>query len=961
MQLVRKVKHLDEVAYRGKNALRVLMAADTPSIDLLVRESVQNSLDASVDSGKSVTVEFKYAPFDAQKLRGILDDETVDGLERIHPGTSTSLYVRDLGTKGLSGPKLHRDLSQGDAEGNYLKLCFAMGAAQEREDAGGSWGFGKTVFFRACHAPVMFYSRFRDGDGYAERLLFYLIEDADLPDSLTRSPQPPASTGFAWWGAKMDRDSIQPCEDSDQISLILNQLGGIPRYINDETGTLIFMPCLRKERQMPVMIPGEPSPSWIPRNLPPTIEEFEEYTNVAIQRWYAPRISNPTFARNKPYLIANIGDHKVGGDRYPFLPLAEIMRMLYDCGNGCKDATFMSQRGVELFDINLKSEFSDQTSAGKLAAIRIPLGDPILKMGPPYNHWAPLVQAGAYNSHDISQPPPMLAMTRSPGMIVAYENWMDTIRPDPEGSFLIGLFILRGAAIMREKYSNRTLEEEIRQNEPPAHNRWESGQGIDGEPFNLVEKIRSGIKKAIVGKFYPEKPAAPIERDSSLASVIGDRLLPAGFGDGPELPPIKEVWTCPIHPEVKLRAPGSCPVCNARLLPYERPIPLRGKEPQISILNQRFLPNNIIEIEILLYNGQAEIVEFSLNIASEGAHISPREWENEIQNRFPAELIEGRIYEFKRGMGTGRQVSWNPKDLPINPPAGGGWSYMTFSISPFKSRIKCRLRIQMHSPEAIPVLIAKQVDPMGGNSNGINAPSVLSDADIGLSFHRGGGAPSQWKNPIPPPPQTEPHLYDKLLKLMGLQKGEVPKIVDDPNLLPRQIAKNIWDITVMSGRDNKILTEQERKTLHDIVEGLVDSPNLGGNGGLVVDTLGTYDSANRLVTLYTRAIELYSRIMGVPYKNLYLVVLSHELSHAGNHLGVDTRGLIWDQFPQATTEIKEFFAQIYPHHHWKNEGLTTLVDLMRDMAQTQSPKYGEYLKHVNRPVDVINDELLQAR
>ena len=293
--------------------------------------------------------------------------------------------------------------------------------------------------------------------------------------------------------------------------------------------------------------------------------------------------------------------------------------------------------------------------------------------------------------------------------------------------------------------------------------------------------------------------------------------------------------------------------------------------------------------------------------------------------------------------------------------AGGGWSYMTFSISPFKSRIKCRLRIQMHSPEAIPVLIAKQVDPMGGNSNGINAPSVLSDADIGLSFHRGGGAPSQWKNPIPPPPQTEPHLYDKLLKLMGLQKGEVPKIVDDPNLLPRQIAKNIWDITVMSGRDNKILTEQERKTLHDIVEGLVDSPNLGGNGGLVVDTLGTYDSANRLVTLYTRAIELYSRIMGVPYKNLYLVVLSHELSHAGNHLGVDTRGLIWDQFPQATTEIKEFFAQIYPHHHWKNEGLTTLVDLMRDMAQTQSPKYGEYLKHVNRPVDVINDELLQAR
>ena len=149
LPLDRKVKTLDALTYTGETALRLLMAADTPGIDLLVRESIQNSLDASVQATKSVTVEFKYARFQAELLRGILDDDTVDGLVRIHPGTSTSLYVRDVGTAGLSGPTLLRTLSQDDREGNYLKLCFSMGAAQDQEGVGGSWGFGKTVFFRA--------------------------------------------------------------------------------------------------------------------------------------------------------------------------------------------------------------------------------------------------------------------------------------------------------------------------------------------------------------------------------------------------------------------------------------------------------------------------------------------------------------------------------------------------------------------------------------------------------------------------------------------------------------------------------------------------------------------------------------------------------------------------------------------------------------------------------------------
>jgi hypothetical protein len=727
LPLDRKVKTLDALTYTGETALRLLMAADTPGIDLLVRESIQNSLDASVQAIGSVSVEFKYAQFHAKTLRGILDDETVDGLSRIHPGTSTSLYVRDVGTVGLSGPPLLRTLSQDDREGNYLKLCFSMGAAQDQEGAGGSWGFGKTVFFRACHAPVMFYSRFKEGNDYRERLIFYIIEDPGQEDALTRRKVAPASTGFAWWGVASNENDILPCESDAEITDILCRLGNIPRFAGEETGTLIFMPCLRREGQMPAVLdPSENAPYWISRNPSPTIKDFEEYTKVTIQRWYATRIDNPSFADGeKPYLIAKVGSEEVGSAGDPMLPLPRLMRHLYDVATGMK-----VNDQVIVNEIKLQNTFINGSSAGKLAAIRVAPDDPILGMTPPENYPTPIVQAGGYEFNDQSGTQPILAMTRKPGMIVAYENhgdWVQSINPDPEGHHLIALFILRSDALMTDRYRSSTLEEEVRLNEPAAHDRWLSGTGCGGERLRLVENIRLGVQKAINRHFYPTKPPETVERDSNMATIVGDRLLPLGFGVDADPPLIHQIWTCPNHPEIRLSAPGTCPLCHAKLILFVRDIPVRGKLPQISILQQSFLPNGLIEIDIQLYNGEATSVEVSLNAATEGSHISVREWGNEIQTVFPFELLSGRVYAYKRGVGVGRQLSWADKDLVFTAPnenntdpevrvlsphgAGGSCHHLIFEITPMKSRIKCRLHIRMYSSEVMPILIAKQIAP----------------------------------------------------------------------------------------------------------------------------------------------------------------------------------------------------------------------------------------------------------
>jgi hypothetical protein len=701
------------------------MSEDTPSIDLLVREAIQNSLDAAVNSSKKVSVEFKYDSFYPRNLSGILDDETVNALLRIHDESSTSLYVRDLGTLGLSGPKMMKELSQDDREGNYLKLCHSMGIPQDSEGAGGSWGFGKTVFFRVCHAPVLFYSRFKEGDNYKERLIFYLIEDVSHPEAITKVDGA-TSTGFAWWGESLNDDEILPCENESKIQNILDKLGGIPRYKGEETGTLIFMPCLRSGRQMPASNDAnDTQPYWIPKSSCPTIQEYESYTNVAIQRWYAPRLNNETYSSGRdPFLIAKVGSNEVGSTELPFLPVTTIIRKLYDVAT-----EMIVDPRVICDDIELRSTFTNGTSAGRLAAIRVSSEDPILGMMPPNNYPSPIMQAGGIELNEDGAATPIIAMTRKPGMIVAYQNqgeWVQSIKRDPEGMHLIGLFVLRSDAQMTEKYKNRTIEEEIRQNEPAAHDRWLSGLGVSGERLRLVENLRSGVQKVINRNFYPDRSiSVPTEKEASLSTVIAERLLPAHFGDAPSPAPLTPIWTCPNHPEIRVRESGLCRVCNQILVLQERVVATKGNEPHIAILNQTFLQNGSIEIDLHISNGKSENIELSLNAATEGSFVSVREWEDEIETAFPFEMVSGEIYQYKRGTGVGRQLSWSSRNLIFDDSHGNetdaeikvhhphnsqGKCYrLLFSINPIKSQIKCRLILRVLYPEVMPVIIAKKV------------------------------------------------------------------------------------------------------------------------------------------------------------------------------------------------------------------------------------------------------------
>ncbi|MDC0312281.1 hypothetical protein OAM04_03575, partial [bacterium] len=312
----------------GSNVLRSLLANDMPGVDLLVREAIQNSLDANSSVSDSVKVEFTFEDFNLNRLEGLLDNATVKRISTLFGSASNrSLCYRDSGTVGLSGAGRFDELPEDAQElGNFLKLVSSIGLPQEQEGAGGSWGYGKTVFFRVSRVPVMYYSRFRDGADFRERLVFALIEDQTNREKSILLNR----TGFAWWGVGNDGKCIFPCEDRVRISGILDRLGIAP-FIGDETGTVIFMPCLA-EGQVPRADPEDRTPPWwVSRDGESNSDLLADYTQVAIQRWYSPRLQNDGFPR-PPLLTAFVNDDEVGAEEN--LPLFEIIRDLHRVGEG---------------------------------------------------------------------------------------------------------------------------------------------------------------------------------------------------------------------------------------------------------------------------------------------------------------------------------------------------------------------------------------------------------------------------------------------------------------------------------------------------------------------------------------------------------------------------------------------------------------------------------------------------
>lgn len=142
----------------------------TGHVNSLVREVIQNSLDAVKDDGKPVVVEFNqfelsnvHFPGQARfenVLRECLEENKTESdvvkffesAIRCFEAPIKVLRISDFNTKGLEGAQTN------DYKSSWGRLVKCNGASNQNSTAGGSYGIGKSASFLCSELHTVFYS-----------------------------------------------------------------------------------------------------------------------------------------------------------------------------------------------------------------------------------------------------------------------------------------------------------------------------------------------------------------------------------------------------------------------------------------------------------------------------------------------------------------------------------------------------------------------------------------------------------------------------------------------------------------------------------------------------------------------------------------------------------------------------------------------------------------------------------
>lgn len=608
----------------GSSLLRLIQNQDIPLLDLLVRESIQNSLDAASNTSTKVSVDIQVGEFKAKDLNKHFE-KIEDGLNRRYIKTEPKfIAVRDSGTSGLTGPVRYEDVKN-NFFGNLLKLVYEICKPQSNEGAGGSWGLGKTIYFRLGVGLVIYYSRICEKGKYQSRLAACLVENETQKDALIPHSGG-VKRGIAWWGKKESpfQKTTIPEDNEQEIQRILNVFG-IPSYGVKETGTTIIIPYIDEEALLSeVYAKNEPiaeKPYWTNR--------VEDYLRVAVQKWYAPRLNNVDYPYGA-YLSASINRQKIKVSE--MLPLFRCVREFYikALGKTLDDDSLIKEEGVaegeQLYEesIDLRGVLNT-TSSGKFVYAR--LSRKQLQMEPPLNNKSPYQQITNMPVQMEGGNGPIIMYTRRPGMIVGYDydsTWTHRMPKSGPDDYIIGLFVANSVNTLKNITDQRTgkpmtLEEYIRQGEKADHASW-SDRNISGNNPRIISNIQKNVINKVKKRFSEPVKEIYERQNIGLSHALANMLLPASdFGSVATLPPA---------PPGGEKAPGH----------------RGGRKSSLAVTGGPYYSNGKIKLdfEIVLKGKKCQL---QLQVLTDFKRYHADIWESsdELGKAFPVEFVEFNV------------------------------------------------------------------------------------------------------------------------------------------------------------------------------------------------------------------------------------------------------------------------------------------------------------------------------
>ena len=500
----------------GSSMLKLIQNNSTPELDLIVRESVQNSLDAAKEQQSEVIVEFSFGKFNVETLANEFECISNEIKKATDEEKATFLSIKDKNTVGLTGD-LTGDSNIKDKNQNLSKLVFQIMKHQEKEGAGGSWGIGKTVYFRIGIGLVIYYSRIQLESGeYQERLACSLIEDESLEKGLLSKIK--RNTGIAFFGEKYTIDDnqqkIKAITDQTYIHRFLD-IFHISPFLGRETGTNIIIPFINTKHLLENNQDDKHMKTWWQNNL-------DSYLKVSLLRWYFPRMSKEY--NYGPKLVAYVNSKKVVVDENT--PIFGKFMELYNAAYTSNFPKWIKKVRIER-KIGLKDNNIGIFTYGVVQKKDI-------YMLPPDNLPNPYKYTMVENDEDDNNSP-LIAFSRKPGMVVNYTNEGRCIGglKNPKNKYIIGIFTLNSNNTIL-KPTTINLDEYVRQSEKADHTSWSDHSISFGDKkIRIVKTINNKTKEELSSAFDPNKGTpGDASLDMNFANMFAKLFLPSeNFGN----------------------------------------------------------------------------------------------------------------------------------------------------------------------------------------------------------------------------------------------------------------------------------------------------------------------------------------------------------------------------------------------------------------------------------------------
>ena len=472
-------------------AQRLLGQPALSPLELVIRETIQNSWDASLETQGTPVYSIRIRRLDPMQMDAMRSffiqlppleaaEPIAAQIGRFLSSDGMVMEICDQRTQGLDGPtSASRSLREGESA-NFVNFVRNIGSARDIALGGGTYGFGKSSLFKMSRCKTILIHTCTEESGVSEQRLIGMAMGSAFDHNGRRY------TGRHWWGALHGEEggSVDPLVHEEAQDLA-GRLGFLQRATDDQRGTslMILDPILDDLEQ------GDSSEGISEGGVINRLKARIQDT-ILWHCW-------PKFTCRKDGSVPMECHLSILGDVFQ-LPDPATIQPLWLLTQALAKAREREDRIFCLSPKKLVGFFGDCSASTDLPAddrFRIHLGEDALIPS---------------RLHHV-------ALLRPAELVVRYE----------EGTINEAERLQWGGVFITDIGENAEVEKAFAMSEPPAHDDWQpkSAQALTSHQRTYVnvalKRIRERIRQ-LSGADLIRKAAVATEAQKSLASLAGE-------------------------------------------------------------------------------------------------------------------------------------------------------------------------------------------------------------------------------------------------------------------------------------------------------------------------------------------------------------------------------------------------------------------------------------------------------